>query len=360
MKDCITTRQTAIIASIVIFANKILALPSLLFQYARGDALLVFLTMFCLDIGVLFIFFALKNKYRNESFFEILSHKLTKSIAILIYIVLLVYFFLEVLLNFNVTGVYFKNQIYHNDEKLIFMIISISIFAIVVSGGLKGLARTFEFFYYPIILGCLICLLISFFNFNKPLILFDISFHNYFTACYKYLFSFGDILILFLIMDKIKYDDKSKKTILLYVLSTMGIILFGTFMFLSLFPNTGFLHSNSISDIILLSPEIFSIGRLDIIAVTTVMFLTLCQGCVYGYILCDLVRKLIPKMPLKLSIFIVSVIFLTLYATVFKSTDIVIGSATSWGMYIALFLQYILPIICTFFLIGKRKKEESS
>ena len=64
MKETITTRQTAIMASILLFANKILTLPSLLYEYAKGDVLLIFLMMFAIDIGVLFIFFALKKKYK--------------------------------------------------------------------------------------------------------------------------------------------------------------------------------------------------------------------------------------------------------------------------------------------------------
>lgn len=360
MKDKITTRQTAIIASILIFANKILTLPSLLYEYAKGDAFLVFLTMFCLDIGVLFIFFGLKKKYKTESFFEILSKKLTKPIAIIIYTIMIAYFFLDLLLNFNVTGAYFKSQIYHTDERLTFVIISVVIFSIVVAGGLRGLARTYEFFYFPIILGLVICIIISFFNYSKPLILFDSDFNSFFTACYKYIFSFGDVMILFLIMDKIQFDEKSEKTILMYVIPSMGIILLGVFMFYSLFPNTAFLHANAVSDIILLSPEIFNLGRLDIIAVTTVMFLTLCQVCIYVYILCDLMRKIIPNLSLKLSIFFVSLIFLMLYATVFNNIDFVIDFARTWGVYLGIFFQYFLPIVCSFFLIGKSKNKEAS
>ena len=357
MKNCITTRQTAIIASILIFANKILMLPSLLYEYVKGDALLVFFFMFAIDVGVLFIFFALKRKYKNESFFSILSQKLTKPIAIIIYLAMLVYFFIELLLNFNVTGVYFKTQIYHNDEKITFLLISLAIFAIVISGGFRGLARTIEFFYYPIVLGCVLCLIISFFNFSQPLILFDSTAKSFFTACYRHVISFGDIVILFLLMDKIQYDDKSRKQILKYVLITMGIVLFEVFIFLSLFPNTAFLHSNSISDIIILSPEIFDIGRLDIIAVTTVMFLTLCQGCIYSFVLCDLVLHLIPKIPVKVGVFIIEAIFLLLFVTVFNNINSVAEVARSWAVYLGIFLQYLLPIICSFFLIGKKKKE---
>lgn len=359
MKETITTRQTAIMASILIFANKILALPSLLFEYAKGDALLIFLMMFAIDIGVLFIFFALKNKYRDKSFFSLLSEKLTRPVAIIIYLALLVYFFLEMMVNFNVTGIYFKTEIYHNDEQIIFIVLTLAIFAVTAAGGFRGLGRTVEFFYYPIIFGACLCLIISFFNFSEPLVLFDSTPKGFFMGAYKHIFSFGDCLILFLLMDKIQYDEKSKKNILCYVLITMGIILFGVFMFLSIFQNTAFLHSSAISDIILLSPEIFSIGRLDIIAVTTVMFLTLCQISIYGFVISDLIKHIIPKLSMKVCIFIVVVVFLLLYAVLIKTADVAIESARSWGIYLAIFVQYVLPVISALFLIGKKKEAET-
>ncbi len=359
MKETITTRQTAIMASILLFANKILTLPSLLYEYAKGDVLLIFLMMFAIDIGVLFIFFALKKKYKDKSFFTLLSEKLTRPIAIIIYLSLLVYFFLEILVNYNVTGIYFKTQIYHNDEKIIFIVLTLAIFAVTAAGGFRGLGRTVEFFYYPIILGASICILISFFNFREPLVLFDSTAKSFFIGAFKHALTFGDSFILFLLMDKIQYDEKAKKKILCYVLITMGIVLLIVFMFLSIFQNTAFLHSSAISDIILLSPEIFSIGRLDIIAVTTVMFLTLCQISIYGYILSDLIKNIFPRMSRNVCIFIVIVVFLLLYALVFNTADVVIDSARSWGIYLAIFTQYIVPVISSFFLIGKKKEAQT-
>ena len=355
MKNTISAKQTAVIASIMIFSNKILTLPSLLYKYGKGDSLLILLMMFLIELGVLFIFFSLKQRFKTESLFKIISQNWGKALAIIIYVVLILYFFIKLLTSFNVNHIYFKMQVYHNDQKSIFLFTSLIIIALTTIGGFRPLCRTLQFFFIPIITGLLFCLFISFSNFSTTLQLFETPVASFFEGAYKYCFAFGDFLFLFLIMDRIEYDKNQNKQILKYVLISMAIMLVGYFLFFSIFQYTAFMHPNAVSDIIVLSYEIFDIGRLDIIAVITVMLLTFCQLSMYAYVLSVLFTSIFPKMSKIYSVALIVVVFLILYGFFTNSLDVVNYLTTTVMPIIAILLQYVLPLL-TFTFKNKRRQ----
>ena len=348
MKGLVSARQSAIIASILIFSNKILTLPSLLSGFAKGDAIFILLMMFLADLGVLCLFFFLKNRYKTQSFFEILSSHLTKPVAIIIYIFLFAYFLMKLLLNFNSTQMYFKTQVYHDAHIFIFLFTTIVILATSILGGLRALARTIEFFYIPLIVGLLFCLFISFANINDIPVLFDTSFKSFFTGAFKYTFCFGDFLILFLLMHKIQIDKKWENNFLKYSIFSMSLILVEYGLFFSIFQFTGFLHTDAMSDIIVLSYKFFDIGRLDIIAIITIMLLTFCQIGLYGYAMCEIFNNIVSRLSVKYSCAFVILCFLILYLLFFNSLDFLVEITTIYLPYISILFQYFLPILTIF------------
>lgn len=352
MKDKISATQTAILASILLCANKILSLPSLLYKYTRSDGFLLLLFMFVFDIGVLCIFFVLKNKYREESFYQIICQNWGKFFAIIIYSLLFVHFLMQLLSTFNLTNMYYGLQVYHNDQSMIFLFVALTILIVTSAGGLRSLSRTIQFFYIPIIVCLIICLLISFPNFTKPLIMFTANATSFFTGVFKYSFVFGDLLFLFLIMDKIELEKKDDLKVVKYVILTMVIMATGYFLFYSIFENTAFLHSNAISDMIVLSYEIFDIGRLDIIGAVTVMLISLSQIGVFGYILSSIILTMFPKLTKNYSIFLVVLIFCIMYGLFINTLDSLVYVITTIMPYIAISLQYFLPL---FSLTFKKK-----
>ena len=355
MKAFISSRQAAIIACIMIFANKVLTLPSLLYEKSKADSIFILMLMFLVDLGVLFIFFKLKRGYRDESFFDILKSKLSTPIAIAVYVLLFVYFFITLLINFNFTHVYFRVQVYHDDQELVFLFVAIIIMISAVIRGLRPFARTLEFLYIFIIIGFFACIFIAVSNFKEFPIFFDSNIRDIFGSSYHYAFAFGDILYLFLIMDRIDLTKNGEKQILKYVLLAMAIVIGGYFMFFSIYQNTVFMHPNAVSDILVLSYQTFSIGRLEILAVVIIMLLTLGQIGLYAYILSMILMKIFPKMTKILSIIIVIVLFYGLYNLFFNNLDVIKYAFTGNIPILALILQYLLPIILLV-LTSKKKK----
>ena len=199
MKDTISARQAGLMASVMIFANKILTLPSLLYEKSKADAIFVVLFLFLIDLSVLFIFFRLKEKYPKASFFDILKQNLSRPVAIIIFALFFLYFFATLLINFNFTHVYFKSQVYHDDQESVFLFVATAIIIFTMARGLRPLARTVEFFFLLIIFGFVAVMFVALSNTKEMLILFDSPISSFFVNMYKYAFSFGDMLLLFLI-----------------------------------------------------------------------------------------------------------------------------------------------------------------
>ena len=339
----INSRQAAILLAISIFANKILVLPSLLSTYAKGDSVFLVSLIFLFDLLGVGFFLSLKKRYQTQSFFEILSKNIGKWFAYIIFSILLFYFFVKFCLNFKITHSYFKMQVYQEEKIFVFLFAMMVVVWGILKNGLQSFARTAEFFFIPIIFGVVFCQFVSITNFKSLPFFFDTSFELFLRGGFNYLFLFGDFLFLFLIMEKIDYDKTLSKKLFVHSAFAMISICCGYLLFFSIFKNTAFMHINAISDVIDLSYRIFDIGRLDIVAVITVMTLTFLQLGLYGFICSKIILSMFPKLNTTVVTIFILVAFSLVYFMMFSSYDFVLVFISSIMPYFALSLQYILP-----------------
>ncbi len=348
----ISSRQTAVIACVLLFANKILVLPSLLYEYAKADGLFVMLLLLFAELLLLMIFFRLKHKFPDSSFYEIIKKNTGAFLAKLIFFLIILYLFYKILLVYNVSYMYFRAQVYLDAGFYTFVLVFLLVCNSCVMRGLRSLSRCMEFFFTFIIVCFIFCLLLSIANFNKFPIFFDTNILKFMESGFRHIFCFGDILLLFLLMDKIELDKKGEKQITVYVLTTILLILILYLMFYSIFNYTSFVHKNAISDIITFSYRFTDLGRLDMVAIITVMFLSLFQISIALYVFCDCFVKLFP--PLNKVYGLVAFDSMFLLLIFISSIDYI--RITYFGTlvmpYFALILQYVLPVICLFFTIG--------
>jgi len=344
----INTRQAGVLLAIMLFANKILILPSLLAENSKADGLFVLMGLFLIDFLGCICFLCVKKRYQTESLFEILSTHVGKVITYIIFLLLLFYFFIKFCLLFNITHGYFKAQVYQDEKIYIFLFTSIIVIWSFIKGGVQSLGRTAEFLFIPIILGIIFCVFISFTNFNNLPYFFDTKINILAESGFKYIFHFGDFLFLFLIMDKIEYSKKISRDILKISGIIMLLISVGEFLYFSIFQNTSFMHTNAISDLIVLSYRIFDIGRLDIIAVITVMSLTFLQLGLYGYLCVKIMTTIMPNLSQTIASIFLGILFIISYFSVFNSYDLTMNFIKIIMPYFAIFLQYILPCFCLF------------
>ena len=356
MNQTISARQTAILASILLFANKILVLPSLLYEISSADGFFIFITLLATEFIILFIFFKIKTIFPRENFYQIIKQYFGIITAKLFYFLLILYFFFKILLIFNISYIYFHIQVYIDAAYYLFLFCFLVIMTTCVFRGIRPLARGAEFFYFLIISCLIFIILLSFANYDRFPLFFDSNPANYFKGVFNNLFCFGDMLVLFVIMDRVQFKRKDKIMFLRYVFTSAIILLLIYFMFYSIFGQTSFINKNAISDIITFSYRFIDLGRLDIIAIITVMFLSFLQLSVYFFAFCQCFMSLFSKLSLTYTVCVFDLAFVAVVASSIVNYLAAINLGTTVMCYFALVLHFVLPILVLCFAKFRRQR----
>lgn len=358
-KQSVSVKQACILILMCIFANKILLLPSLMFEEAKADAFFAIVILFIFDILVLPIFIKLKTLYPEQKLSEILSKKLSPLVTKIIYLIFVVYFIFKCLLVFSITYVYFKQQIYQDEIIWLIIISGLPVINHAIVSGVRAFTRTMEVLKWAVLVGFIACLAFSLFTDLSMPFFFVSTPNEFFTSIYSHIFSFGDYIFLFIIIDKIQIKKGEEKQLYLYSLIGMLLILALFFLFYAKYQVTAFMHNNALADILVFSVQFNAIGRLDIIAMLTIMFITLFQLEIYAYAFCDCFLNVFPKLSKIYSVVVFDVIFGILYYVFIGKYEILVGSSQVWSPWLGLFVNYIFPVICLIIiLVTRRKKHE--
>lgn len=360
MSNKISAGQAGVVAFILVMANKILLLPSLLYQTVHADGLIIMAVQFLFDILTLFIFVKLKTTFPNEKLYDVLTMKLGKVCAKLIYLVLLIFFFFKVVLTFSISYLYFQQQVYQDEFINIAFICIFPIACFGVVKGLRSLARTIELFYYIIITGVIICLSFSLFTqLNTPLF-FQSSISELALTLYRHIFTFGDFLFLFLVMDRIEMTKKQSKKI--YINAILGMVLvFALYtIFYCKYHITAFMHNNALSDVVVFTVEFNAFGRLDVIAMITISFITIFQFNIFSYAVCDTLKVIFPKMSSKFSCGVFIIAYLILYQLFLGKYEVLIKWVNGWQAVLGLVAGYLLPLLFLILALSRSKHEKQT
>lgn len=358
MKDKISMHQAGILVAFGILANKVLLLPSLMFNQTKADSIFVLLILFALDFLALPIFFKLKKTYPDKKLFEILAKFLTKFVAKIIFILLVVYMLFKALYTFNVVYDYFKQQIYQDEFLWIAIICIVPVMNHAVITGLKATTRTMEILFGVVIAGVMLCFFISFFTQISLPYFFISPAKQIFTGVYRYVFVFGDFTILFLLMDKIELQKGKEKQLYFHALFAMAIVVVLFFIFYAKYQITAFMHNNALADILVFSVQFNAIGRLDIIAMITIMTLATFQMEIFCIAFCESFVSIFPLLNKKWAVAVFDICFLLLYYLYVGKFEVMVQASTNWLVYLGLIISYVLPIIFMILSFIKRRKNE--
>ncbi len=359
MKYSISMRQAGIIALFIIFSNKILLLPGLMHEYIKADAVFAVILLFALEFLTIPIFLKFKRNFPKEKLYDILKHYLTAIGAKLIYLAAIVFMIFKALLTFSVVYVYFKEQIYQEEFIWIALIAFLPIMNHSVMSGLRPTARTMELFFSIILTGFIFCLVISFFTPISTPFFFVSSAKDIFFSLYKYAFTFGDFIFLFLIIDKIDYKKAQEKKIYFYVSLGMFLVITLFFLFYCKYHLTSFMHNNALADLLVFSVQFNAIGRLDIVAMLTIMMVTLFQMELFCFGFCECFVNIFPLNKLYGVVFF-DIIFLILYYIFIGKYEIMVKSTVTWLPVLGLVVGVLFPIICLICTMIKRRKNEKT
>ncbi len=357
MRDKISMNQAGILVAFCILANKILLLPSLMYGETKADSIFVLIFLFILDFLALPIFFKLKNKNPDKKLIEILSGFLTKYVAKIIFIILLVFMFFKAILTFSIVYDYFKQQIYQEEFFWIAIICIVPVMNHAVLNGTKSTARTMELFFTVVITGILICFFISFFTTMSTPFFLVANAGQILSGIHKHVFFFGDFLVLFVLIDKIDYKKQEQKKIYFYAVFAIVIVLTLFFIYYSKYQITAFMHNTALSDILVFSVQFNAIGRLDIIAMITIMTLATFQMEIFCLGFCESFVNIFPLLNKKWSVAVFDICFFLVYYLFLGKFEIMIQSTISWLTILGTIASYLLPIVFLVVAYLRRKNE---
>lgn len=354
MKESISSRQVGVLCAISIFANKILLLPSLLYENAKADGFFVVALLFLIDLMILFSFFYLKKKFPVQSFGEILTFFFGKVIAKVIFLAFVVFFMFKVFLIYSTSFIYLKQQVYQGEFALLAMVCILPVINHVAFTGLRSMARTIEMFFYIISFGFVLCLAISTFTYKSSPLFFTSDITAFASTAFRHIFSFGDYLFLFIIIDKVSLTQKDKKRVLKYVFFAIFLVLTLFFLFYSLYQITAFMHNNALSDILIFSVVFNAVGRIDIIAMLTIMFLAIFQMELFHYCFCDAFVNFLPKLNKIFAVITFDIFFFIVYLMLIGKYENMVIQVEVWLPYLTIMLNYLLPLLLGLFSFKKK------
>ena len=358
MTKQVSSRQTGIIASLILFANKILVLPSLFYEKSQADGLFMVAILLAFELLILYLFLKVKEAYPDQSFYSIIQEKMGTFVAKAFYIILMLYFFYKIMLLFNIIYMYLKVQVYIDASYYIFIFAFLVIMNTSVLRGIRPIARGCEFFYVFIMASLVFCLLLSIANFDKLPIFFDSSLKAFFDGIFRHSFCFGDLLLLFIIMDKLEVKKKDHKRIFAYISFSVVITLLIYFMFYCIFGVTSFVHKNAVSDIMTFSYRFIDLGRLDLVAIITIMFLAFFQLSLYAYVFSECFTKVFSKLSFTYSVVVFDILFVGVVISSLINYLVAIKIGQEFICYLAILLHLILPLIVFFFAKNKQKRRK--
>ena len=358
MKNKITMRQAGILIMMTTFSNKILLLPALMHEYIKADAIFAVILLFSLEFFALPIFLKLKKAYPDSKLNDILSKYITVIGAKLVYIAILIFMLMKALLTFSIVYVYFKEQIYQGEFIGIALITFLPIMNHAVISGLKPTARTIELFFSTILLGFLFCLFISFFTSLSMPFFFVSPASKIFMSVYRYAFTFSDLLFIYLVIEKLDYKKEEEKQIYFYTILGMLLVLSLFILFYAKYQTTSFMHNNALADLLVFSVDFNAIGRLDIVAMITIMLTTLLQMELYCYGFCDSLLNIFPLLSKKYAVVVFDVVFLILYYIFIGKYEVMVSVTVKVLPVLGVLLGYAFPILCFFISLFKRRINE--
>lgn len=350
--------QTGILIFFLIFANKILILPSLLFNNAKFEGLIAPIVLFLLEFGLLFLFYKLKKKFPNESFFNVIKTHFGKVVTIIIYFLVGIYFLGKMILLYNVTYIFFRNLIYKESNNTLFLICLLPVVNHLAICGVRTIGRTAQVFFPGVALILVFAVVVGIFGINSPVIMEQSNLSHIALAAIRHISVFGDLVVLFLFMDKIEIKKKEWKIVfgffLAGALSVMAIIL----VFFLSYTYTSFLHPFAFFEILSFVKEYGGLGRLDVISMVFIIFLTYFQLAIYlkAFFVCF--DGIFPKLDRIYSVLTFNFSFILLIYFAIINLSRIIIYAENILPYLSIISFVIVPVCCLVCLYVRKHQEK--
>ena len=355
-EQSINVWQTSIMLFLMIFANKVLLLPSLLYREANVEGTICYIILFLLEIGLITLFIYLKRKYPETSFHELIKAKLGTITLKVIYILFIIFFVCKLVLIYNITYIFFKDLIYKQDNSVIFLICFLPIINYLSFINFRAFGRTCQLFFPIILIIALFCVLLSFISVDSVPLLYQSNLSGIIITTLKHISSFGDVIFLFIFMDKIDYKKGDGKKLFSLVILAIILVVGVSVAFYYSYTYTSFMHPYAIFEILGNIKNYGGLGRIDVIAVIFVMFLTYFQMAIYLKSYTKCFNVVFTKLNSIYALVSFDIGFILIVELLIRNLEKTIAYGESVLPYLSLISFFIVPICSIIFLIIKKKQ----
>lgn len=356
MINQINAKQAGILLSIVLLSDKFVLLPSMIFYRTNFASIFVFAFLIVVDIFIFYLIIKIKEKYQDLKFDALISKKFGKITMKIIYSLMLIYFFFRIILILNENFVFFKDLVFDSASFLLFLVCLIPVVNSLVIMGLRSMGRTAQFFYWFIILGLFVSLMVGVFSssFKLPTLKFN---KEMLSAPLTFIFWFADYLFFLPIIDNIKLEHNYGRTIMRYLILSASILMVANLVFIGIHEVATFIYKGALSDIIQFAVVSSGIGNLDIIAVLTKMFSIYFQIAIMFYALKESLNKIIGNINIYQNIIILDFIIIFCQYAFVLTTEKVLDLVLTYFSYISYPIIFLMPVLILIMLWANKKQK---
>lgn len=331
MKKTVSTNQLSLILIIFTVSLKLSVLPALTCDYAGNNAYIVSLIALVFDFLLTLAIIIIMQKIPQKSFYELLSETLSKIVAKIVYIFLLLYFFCKLLITLLELHDYYIVALFEHLNPFFFIITLMFLLLYLFNCEFRTIGRMIEILFWPLALGISFTLIypISEVEIVNLFPILSEGLYPITNGLFKTSFAYGDYMILFMLMGNIKYSKKATKKILLYLSTILGFVFNFYVIFVGTFGDMAVNQSLALSELPLNNPYPTTIGRLEWLTIIMWTAILLIQVALLGMCCTSSAKTIFNLSDKKIPTIVIIVILTLLYLTTYLKLEGALKVATS-------------------------------
>ena len=351
----ITSNQAGLILILFTVGLKFSVLPAIMCDYASNNGYIVCLIALIFDfLGTLAVIMIMR-KIPEKNFFELIKETLSRPVAIIIYVLLTVFFIIKCLIALLELHDYFIATLFEELNPWYFVVVLMLLMLFLFNKNLRTFGRLLEMLFWPMAIGIMFTLIfpISDIELTNLLPLFQDGFYPIWKGVVHTSFAFGDYTILLILMGKISYKKNSVKKILLYMFSMLSFIFQFYVIFVGTFGDTAINQTLALGELPLHNPYPSTIGKLEWLTIIIWTAILTIEAGILGKCSCicigHIINKSEPKTPSIITIIILIILYgftyLRLESMIQLATDstvVTIGSLFQLSLILILYLCYFI------------------
>ena len=352
----ICARQISFAAAFLLPAAKLLEVPSLLAEYAKGDlllpALMHFLTQALVLLGVLFA-----ASRSNQTLMERLKSKLGKGIFA-VYALYALYFLFAAALPLLDLEKFIYAAFFDTEPTSFSFYVFFFLSAFIATKGVKAVGRSADLCLFLFLIPFLAILGMSFMeaDFTRLLPLFQTKFPAVVQAFNRSTPHFSDAVLLLPLLMNLRYEEGDGKKIMLgYGAGSFFTLLFLA-VFFSIFSSIAPREHYAFSKIAQYFPALSVVGRIDLLFVYFLSVVLLFYTCLPIQYTTQAVGKLFRTQRLTLISAILNISLLVALLFLNKSYNAIYALISGKLFPAFWFIADLLPLFCLFLPTEEQEK----